>query len=188
MVINEPEGFTVRKQVIRKGKPVFRWVDMRKGVAYLFRYREVSLGANGRYLQALAAVEKPTDAIRTWDRVTTRKRIAPKRAAKAFNPVARDEVQIFRALLGGEHSIHGFSNPVIRDKLKDSPHLKDLADPRKRSAKVTRILSRCHAHGLIAKIPRSRRWKVTKQGRIAMAASVQLRDTQFPILHMKLAA
>ena len=51
--------------------------------------------------------------------------------------------------------IRGFSNPDIRKKLKDSPHLKDIADP---SAKVTRIFNRCHAHGLIAKIPHSRRW------------------------------
>ena len=188
MVINEPEGFKVRKQVMRKGKPVFEWVDMRKGVAYLFRYREVSLAANGRYLLALAAVDDPTDAIRTLDRITTRKLIAPNRAAKAFNPVARDEIQIFRALLAGEHTIRGFANPDIRNRLKDSPHLKHLTDPQRQSAKVSRILGRCHAHGLIAKIPRSRRWKVTKQGRIAMSASVQLRDTQFPILHMKLAA
>jgi len=70
MVINEPEGFTVRKQVTRKGKKVMRWVDMRKGVAYLFRYRDVSLQANSRYLTALAEVENPTDAIRTLDRIT----------------------------------------------------------------------------------------------------------------------
>ena len=56
MVINEPEGFTVRKQVTRKGKKVMRWVDMRKGVAYLFRYPQVSLAANSRYLTALAVV------------------------------------------------------------------------------------------------------------------------------------
>src|SRR5947209_8415606 len=35
MVINEPEGFTVRKEVTRKGKKVIKWVDMLKGVAYL---------------------------------------------------------------------------------------------------------------------------------------------------------
>ncbi len=56
------------------------------------------------------------------------------------------------------------------------------------SAKVTRIFNRCHAHGLIAKIPHARRWRLTKQGRIAMTASVQLRDVQFPITHMKLTA
>jgi hypothetical protein len=165
-----------------------RWVDMRKGVAYLFRYREVSLAANSRYLAALAEVDDPTDAIRTLDRITTRKRVAPNRTAKAFNPLARDEAQIFRALLGGQHMVQGFSNPDIRKILKDSPHLKDIADPRRQSAKVTRIFNRCHAHGLIAKIPHSRRWRLTRLGRIAMAASIQLRDVQFPITHTKLAA
>jgi len=58
MVINDPEGFTVRKEVTRKGKKVFKWVDMLKGVAYLFRYKDVSLAANGRYLNALAQVER----------------------------------------------------------------------------------------------------------------------------------
>ena len=42
---------------------------MRKGVAYLLRYRDVSLAAN-RYLAALAQVDNPTDAIRILDRVT----------------------------------------------------------------------------------------------------------------------
>ncbi len=188
MVINEPEGFKVRRQVIRKGKKVMQWVDMRKGVAWLFRYREVSLGANRRYLEALADVDNPTDAIRALDRITTRKQLAPKRSARAFNPVARDETQIFRALLSGEHGIRGFSNLDIRKKLADSPHLKDIAEQRRQSAKVTRILNRCHAHGLIAKIPRSRRWRLTPHGRIAMTASIQLRDVQFPISHMKIAA
>ena len=153
---------------------------MRKGVAYLFRYRDVSLAANSRYLAALAQVDNPTDAIRTLDRITTRKQVAPKRTAKAFNPVARDETQIFRALLDGQHMIRGFSNPDIRNKLKDSPHLKDIADPRRQSAKVTRIFNRCHAHGLIAKFPHSRRWRLTKQGRVAMTASIQLPRCSIP--------
>ena len=161
---------------------------MRKGVAWLFRYREVSLAANGRYLEALAEVDNPTDAIHALDRITTRKQIAPKRSAKAFNPVARDETLIFRALLSGEHSIRGFSNPDIRSKLADTVHLKRIPDPRRQSAKVTRILNRCHAHGLIAKIPHSRRWRLTRHGRITMAASIQLRHVQFPISHLKAAA
>jgi hypothetical protein len=80
----------------------------------------VSLGANGRHLPAPAAVEDPTDAIRALDRITTTKQIAPKRVAKAFNPVARDEVRIFRALLAGEHIIRGFTNPDIRDTEKEA--------------------------------------------------------------------
>src|SRR3954454_18864841 len=39
-VINNPEEFRVRKHVLRKGRRHTEWVAMRKGVAYLFRYRE----------------------------------------------------------------------------------------------------------------------------------------------------
>jgi hypothetical protein len=63
-VINNPEEFRVRKKVTRKGKTTVEWVPMRKGVAYLFRYYQVSLQANSRYLEALAVVVDPTQAKR----------------------------------------------------------------------------------------------------------------------------
>ena len=45
-----------RKVVERDGKQRAQRVRLRKGVAYLFRYRAVSLQANARYLDALAAL------------------------------------------------------------------------------------------------------------------------------------
>ena len=48
------------KRLRRDGKQRAQWVRLRKGVAYLFRYREVSLQANARYLDALAALDDPT--------------------------------------------------------------------------------------------------------------------------------
>ena len=188
MVINDPTEFKMRKKVCRNGKHLMEWVDMRKGVAYMFRYREVSLAANGRYLDALAEVDDPTDAIQALDRITTRKQVAPKRTVKAFNPVAREDHQLFQALLNGQHCVRGFSNPDIRDKLRDSPFLKTLSDAKRQSAKVSRFLHRCHAHGLIAKVPHSRRWRVTRLGRVAMAASIQLREITYPAAYTKLAS
>ena len=41
-------------------------------------------------------------------------------------------------------------------------------DPKNASANVGRWFRRLHAHGLIAKIPRTRRWKVTDYGRKVM--------------------
>jgi len=87
-VINNPEEFRVRKQVLRNGKQRTEWVQMRKGVAYLFRYREVSLQSNARYLDALAAVEDPTNAKRALQRVTTPKKDAAGRRCAGFNPLA----------------------------------------------------------------------------------------------------
>jgi hypothetical protein len=91
-------------------------------------------------------------------------------------------------LLNGQHCVRGFSNPDIRDKLQDSPFLKTISDAKGQSAKVSRLLHRCHAHGLIAKLPHSRRWRVTRLGRIAIAASIQLRQLQFPAAYIKLAS
>ena len=59
-VINQPEEFRVRRRVRRGRRPVIAWAPLRKSVAYLFRYREISLQSNSRYLNALAQVDDPT--------------------------------------------------------------------------------------------------------------------------------
>jgi hypothetical protein len=60
-VINNPEEFRVlRKTALRDGKQRDEWVALGHGVAHLFRYREISLQANARYLDALGAVDDPT--------------------------------------------------------------------------------------------------------------------------------
>jgi hypothetical protein len=53
-------------------------------------------------------------------------------------------------------------------------------DPRQQSAQVSRLLHRLHVYGLVAKIPRSRRWRVTAFGHRVMGASVRLRQVHFP--------
>jgi hypothetical protein len=189
MVINSPEEFKVRKRVTRRGKEVMEWVPMRKSVAYLFRYQEVSRRANRRYLDALAVVDDPMPAIQQLDEVTTRKTTASGRGVRAFNPLSRNDTLLFKAMMAGEHCIRGFSNADIRAHLEGSPHLRDLVDfPRRQSAKVSRILSHFHAHKLIAKIPRTRRWRATDRGMRVMAASLCLRDTAFPELYQKVVA
>jgi hypothetical protein len=186
MVINNPEEFKVRKKVTRKNKRVMEWVSMRKGVAYLFRYREVSRQANYRYLDALAVVDDPTPAIQHLDDITTRKKTSSGRGVRAFNPLSQNDIQLFKAMMAGEHHIRGLSNADIRTCLEGSSHLRDLvSNPKKQSAKVSRILSRFHAHKLIAKIPRTRRWRVTDRGKQIMAASLCLRDVAFPELFRK---
>jgi len=143
------------------------WVPLRKSVAYLFRYRDVAQQSNARYLNALAHVEDPTPGLRGLDTITTRKSPAGGRPVKAFNPVARPDYQLFVALMSGEHAVHGFTNRDLRAKLTDRLR----ADPRQQSAQVSRLLHRLHVYGLVAKIPRSRRWRVTAFGHRVMGAS-----------------
>src|SRR5206468_11523605 len=94
-VINNPEVFKVRKRVQRHGKTQVEWVPMRKGVAYLFRYQQVSMQANSRYLEALAVVDDPSKAKRELDRMTTRKKDAAGRGCSAFIPLPRRASELF---------------------------------------------------------------------------------------------
>ena len=107
----------------------------------------------------------------------------------AWLPICREDIQLFKAMMAGEHNIRGLSNVDIRSLLDHTPHLRELAhNPRKQSAKVSRILSRFHAHKLIAKIPHTRRWRVTDRGKQIMSASLCIRDVAFPELFRKNAA
>ena len=104
-VINAPEEFRVRRRVRRRGCRKTEWVPLRKGVVYLFRYREICLQSNSRYLAALAQVDNPTPALRDLDTITVPKTPANGRSVKAFNPVARLDSQLFGALMSGEHAL-----------------------------------------------------------------------------------
>jgi hypothetical protein len=181
-VINDPTEFRVRKRVRRQGKWVTQWCEMRKGVANLFRYREVSLAANDRYLQALAAVEDPSAAMADLQKIG--KPVSRQgRRARALNPLAREDLAAIRAIARGEFLLNGFRNADIRTRLFAPP--RDPHSRRRLSAKVTRLLQRLHVHQLIAKIPRSRRWRLSAKGRAITAAIIYLHDQAMPDLVMK---
>ena len=103
--------FDVR--VIRKGQEVTGWFPMAKGVANLYRYAEVSLAANGRYLDALAAVDDPAKAQQCLNNLGLRIRHNG-RSYRGFNPIAKLDLRLFLSVLRGEYSIMGFRNKDIR--------------------------------------------------------------------------
>jgi len=181
-VINDPEEFRIRRRVRRHGRSVMAWVPLRKGVAFLSRYQEICGQCNGRYLDALAHVDDPTPAIRALDALSARAATPDGRTVRPFNPVARQDRTLFEVLMSGEHVLHGFTNRELRE------HLVRVGFPlaaaaAKQSGQVTRLLRRLHIHQLIAKIPRSRRWRVSLNGRRVMAAAVKLREVAYPSLY-----
>ncbi|MGH6636493.1 MAG: hypothetical protein ACRED0_10320 [Gammaproteobacteria bacterium] len=164
-VINQPEAFKVRKRVKRGDRQVTEWVPMRKGVANVFRYRDVSMSSNSRYLEALAVVDDPTQAIRGLNAMTKRKSTRAGQSVKAFNPLSQEEQRIFKALLSGAHAMSGFRNAEVREQLAGSGFFKSCGRRlRRQSAKISRLLKRFHVYALIAKIPRTRRWRLTNKG------------------------
>jgi hypothetical protein len=179
-VINSPKEFGVdRTRRHRDGTSSAGYYPMTKGVASLVDFQEQASACNRRYLDALAVVDDPAPAYGEL-----RQLIEPKvvvgRSYAGFNPARRDDVRLFRAVPDGDHVARGFRNGDIREPLFGR-HLKP-AQQRRASAAVGRLLKRLHVRHLVAKVPRSRRWRVTEHGRQLLGKVVQLYDPVWPEL------
>jgi hypothetical protein len=135
------------------------------------------LACNRRYLDALAVINDPTPAYQALRQLTESKTIAG-RSLAGFNPARRDDVRLFAAILDGDHVAHGFRNRNIRDALFGDT----TTDSARRSARVGRLLKRLHARQLVAKIPHTRRWRVTDRGRHMLGQTVELYRKTWPEL------
>ena len=176
-VINHPREFKIWRQRIRAGREQMGWYPMAKGVPNLSRYAAVCLAANRRYLHALAVVEDPLGA---RDRIGTLARPVRKngRPYRGFNPASPEDVRLFTAVLRGEHAILGFRNRDIRRQLFKPTD--DAHTTRRQSARVSRLLKRLHVRRLIAKIPRSRRWRITANGHALMIMVLTAHHEHYP--------
>lgn len=108
--------------------------------------------------------------------------------------MSTEDQQIFKALLMGGNTISGFRNRDLRERLTGSTILRSCGRcTAKQSSKISRLLKRFHIYGLIAdtsdrKIPRSRRWRLTKKGWARLSAAVAIKEQTFPVLHAQAAA
>ena len=103
----------------------------------------------------------------------------PKRWAWNFKEVGATRF----VMLSGANTINGFRNRDLRARLAGGVFLR--ASGRciaKQSAKISRFPRRFHIYGLIAKVPRTRRWRLTKKGKAVLSAAVSLKEHTFPVL------
>jgi hypothetical protein len=162
-VINQPGEFKVLRECRhRDGTTTLGWFAMCKGVGNLHHYQSHALACNRRYLQALSAVEDPTPGYDDLKTLTEPKR-EKGRSYAGFNPAREDEAQLFAAVLAGDHIARGFRNRDLHVTMSAAPA--GDKERRRRSAAIGRILKRLHVRGLVLKVPRTRRWRVTERGR-----------------------
>ncbi len=181
-VINNPREFKVRRWGMHKGEVVFDWFAMCKRIGNFRRYSQVGLASNQRYANALSVVDNPREAFQALDGVSRRKKIHG-RSIRGFNTISVEDIKLFKAVLCGEHNINGFRNKDIRCKL--FIQTSDKHKMKHQSTKVTRLFTILHAHKLIAKVPRTRRWRVTLDGHKVMSTAITLRDDVFYHTYMK---
>jgi hypothetical protein len=161
--IHDADGIKVYRP--KEGDPSGKkeWRPLRRGVADLHRRAEVSQASNERYLSALAVTDTSAalgDLLRGLDRTVTWKR----RRVRGLRAWSVGDVALLRAVNRGEFSLNGFRNRDLQTLLFDRP-TNDLAVRRRRSARISRQIALLRAHGLVQKVPRSHRYRMTPRGR-----------------------
>jgi hypothetical protein len=178
MVINRPRPFKVFRWGTRKGQRLRGWFPLTKSVAFLGRYAELSRQATRRYLEALAVVEDPRASERVLERACNPVPYKGQRK-RALNPLSDAEQRLFCAVLRGEHHQRGFYSRDVAKYLDFKPTT-DPQEKRRQSGHVGRLLQLLRAHGLIKKIQRTRRYRITANGLAFMSAAIYLRHRSFP--------
>lgn len=174
-VINNPSDFRVFR-VDNDGCK--RWMPMNKGIQNLWRYVRIGEAVNRGYLDALAEV-KPTGAAVAQLDSLCRQRVQLGQRFARFNPVSRPDSELFHAVMSGSHLINGLSNRDLQNQLWTAPPV-DAAHARRRCRRVCRLIRKLRGHGLLAKIPGRRRYRVTLLGRRLLAAALHYRERDFP--------
>lgn len=173
VTINQPRRFLVYRERTRHGHRQRCWGKMRKGIADIPRRVELSRAANARYLDALSVVPDPTPVHQLLDPLSHR-RIVNGRPYRALRPIAPDESARFAGLLDARTAIDGIRARDLRPILSPQEPI-DLLEQRRLTGRVSRCLRLYRAHGLIAKIARTRRYRVTPKGHHIMSTALRCR-------------
>jgi hypothetical protein len=167
--IANPVDFKVLRPLHDQPESTLAWRPLRKGVADLHRRAQVSQQANDNYLDALAAVEDTTPLAELFDQVakpvTYRNRRV--RALRTGDP---QDINLLQVISRGEFATAGFRNRDLRALLYPTAKTRSHAEERRLSAKVSRQLRLLRAHGLIRKVQKSHRYRLTAKGQLLTAA------------------
>lgn len=175
--INNPREFKIYREVERHGEKVMRWVPMGKSVFNLYRYAAVCKAANERYLDALSSFKPLKACIKELEHCTEPIQIGSYRCS-GFNPISSETTKLFEAVLDGSNIVNGFRNKDIRCHLFGNA--KTAEEKRKQSSKITREIRKLRTHKLIAKVPRSSKYKVSEKGYRIMGACLKLKNKYLP--------
>jgi hypothetical protein len=163
VTIHCAEGLKVYRPKGEDGEGKLCWQALRRGVADLYRRCELSQKANETYLEALSVVEV-AETLESMVTPVSMARQENGRRYRGLNLLSAEDRQLLQAINRGEYAIAGFRNRDLRGDLFGKEPVEDK-ELKKRSGRVTRRLQLLRAHGLIGKIPKSHRYRITPAGR-----------------------
>jgi hypothetical protein len=174
--INDPSAFKVYRPKASAPDGGRAWQAMRSGVADLHRRAEVSQAANERYLEGVAATTHAEPLAVTTARLSRRvPEPGGSRRLRGLNLLSAEDAALLAVVGRPEFGVAGLRNrDVVAGLYERSTN--DAAERRRRSARATRLLRLLRAHGLLHKVPRSHRYRVSDSGRLALTAVLAARN------------
>ena len=169
---NDVSFFDQHRQIQhRDGSVTTGYASMRKSIFSLAPLRDIMHAANRRYLGLISTFERRGADERQLARLTEPVEEDQHRY-KGFNPLAKTDASIFRALASGEFAISGMTARSLRANL-----------PAFNQGQISRLLKRLRVHGLIKKIGRHYKYYLSDFGRRVIAMALNLRELHvIPVL------
>ncbi len=163
--VNDVSFFKHHRRVEhRDGRSEMKNAPVKKTIYSLGVLRELLGAANRRYLDFVSNLDDHDTGRRTLHRTSKPVREG-KRTFRGFNFFDADDLELFRAVVRGEHVISGFTNRALRKSLSG-----------KSAAQIGRMLKRLRTHGLIKKVGRSYKYYLTKLGRHVITTGLKMRE------------
>jgi hypothetical protein len=177
--IHEAEGLKVYRPKENDPEQKLAWRRLRRGVADLHRRFELSRRSNEAYLEAMSVVDCPE----TLGSLAARASAPVKkkgRRYRALNVLSAEDGRLLAAIHRGEYAIAGFRNRDVRESLfgRATSH----SETKRQSGRTTRRLQLLQAHGLIRRVPKSHRYKITDKGRKLASAVACARENSLKAL------
>ena len=176
--INDPSEFKVYRAKEGDESGAMQMRQLRSGVADVHRRAEVSEASNARYLAGLAAATTSTAPLKEVAAKLSRRAREPgrgERRVRGLNLLGDEDAAVLAVVGRPEFGVNGLRNRDVADGLYAKP-TRDAAEQRRRSSRVTRLLRLLRAHGILQKVPKSHRYRVTEAGRVAITAVLAARN------------
>lgn len=176
--VNNPGAFRVhrRKQGASKSTPKER-LPLRKGVADTTLRARVCQEVNDRFSDHVATM-RSTERFESLLAEFTRRKRRSGRSVRALDPTGKD-LALLKAISDPRFVVGGFCNKDLRQLLAEDPRYVGKSE-KQRSGMTTRALRLLRDHGVIRRLPKSRRYLVMLKGRslimslqAALAASTE---------------
>lgn len=152
-------------------------MPLRKGVADTRLRALACQGVNDRFADHVATTRSTVPLHSLLAAFTQRKRKRG-RSVRGLEPTGKD-LELIKAIADPRFTVAGFSNKDLRQLLATNPRYAGKTD-RQRSGMTTRSLRLLRDHGVIRRLPKARRYQLTRDGRAlvtairaALAASTQ---------------